>query len=266
MQNVINYVRKYPFVPLKHLQRKFNLDYHLSNISRIVRKENLNSVIARKKQDLKKASREKRLAFALANRNRNWNLIKFTDEKTMLSYHYGQVRVRRPRGQAYNKKYVFRYKQRRRFKVNLYGYISMDGKCEIFLLPDKNNAESYISVLKKAFGSDTDKDFILQEDNAPIHCARIAKAYKEEAGLNVLPDWPPYSPDLNIIETIWARMVKYVHHLIRCKGEPRFKKQLFQWCQVGFQLACHELVPTLYNSMGSRMEAVIQSKGDFTRY
>ena len=115
---MIGYVKRNPFVTLKYLRSRFNLDYELTNISRILKKNKLSSSIARKKQKLTKFDRTRRKKFALENLNRNWSGVFFTDEKTMQNYHYGRVRVRRPRGQAFNPKYVVRYRQRRRFKVN----------------------------------------------------------------------------------------------------------------------------------------------------
>lgn len=47
------------------------------------------------------------------------------------------------------------------------------------------------------------EDAIFQHDNAPTHTARIAQALLCELDINVM-DWPPYSPDLNPIQSLWA--------------------------------------------------------------
>ncbi|KAJ5887365.1 hypothetical protein N7495_007406 [Penicillium taxi] len=44
---------------------------------------------------------------------------------------------------------------------------------------------------------------IFQQDNAPVHTARLIQATLESLGFIVMI-WPPYSPDLNPIENIWA--------------------------------------------------------------
>lgn len=127
-------------------------------------------------------------------------------------------------------------------QVNLWGYISPE-KSKLFLIPDKFKAVNYIDVLRKALPelSEVKPDYILVEDNARIHTAKATKEYKQANKIQTLANWPPYSPDLNIIETIWARMVKHVHKVMLCKGEPRFKNTLFNWCEAGFELACTEL-------------------------
>jgi transposase len=46
-------------------------------------------------------------------------------------------------------------------------------------------------------------DGIFQHDNAPTHTARIIRDLLQELGIEVM-NWPPYSPDLNPIENLWA--------------------------------------------------------------
>ena len=63
--------------------------------------------------------------------------------------------------------------------------------------------------------------FTFQQDNDPKYTANKVKRYlkrKEDQGVLELMEWPPQSPDLNIIEAIWD-------HLDRKKFEKQPKSQ-----------------------------------------
>jgi hypothetical protein len=44
---------------------------------------------------------------------------------------------------------------------------------------------------------------IFMHDGASVHTARTVKAFLREIGVDIML-WPPYSPDLNPIENLWA--------------------------------------------------------------
>ena len=65
------------------------------------------------------------------------------------------------------------------------------------------NHFDYMDVLDEA-----DIDFLpaeikFQQDNAPIYKANDVMIWLENNKVNVLGEWPPYSPDLSPIENIW---------------------------------------------------------------
>ena len=55
-------------------------------------------------------------------------------------------------------------------------------------------------------------DFILMDDNARAHRARITNRYFEQAAI-VRLDWPARSPDLNPIEHAWDMLQKAISSL-----------------------------------------------------
>ena len=66
------------------------------------------------------------------------------------------------------------------------------------------NSVEYIEVLNKSsVFALSDFDLVLQHDNAPIHRASNVTSWLNQDNVETL-DWPPYSPDLNIIENVWA--------------------------------------------------------------
>ena len=66
----------------------------------------------------------------------------------------------------------------------------------------------------------TGNGFIYQHDNDPTHTANAVKSYLERKTADkilTVMDWPPHSPDLNIIEAVWD-------HLDRERNKIHLKK------------------------------------------
>ena len=69
------------------------------------------------------------------------------------------------------------------------------------------------------------KDGLFQEDNASIHDTKGGlRDLKQELGIHLF-DWPPSSPDLSPIETLW-RLLK--QRIYRRKKPPRTRTDLIQ--------------------------------------
>ena len=48
------------------------------------------------------------------------------------------------------------------------------------------------------------------DPNAPAHNSILSKTWFSENGLEILENWPPNSPDINIIENVWSLLKKRV--------------------------------------------------------
>ena len=71
---------------------------------------------------------------------------------------------------------------------------------------------------------------LFQEDGARAHVAHDVRDWFEEENINRLPNWPPYSPDLNMIEKVW----KLLHAAIgkRC---PETEEELIEAAQEAWE-------------------------------
>ena len=69
---------------------------------------------------------------------------------------------------------------------------------------EKNvNAKYYCEVLGEHFLHHyPNQRFKFLHDNARAHISKYTKNWLHDKGVSVIPDFPPYSPDFNIIELI----------------------------------------------------------------
>jgi len=103
-------------------------------------------------------------------------------------------------------------------------------------------------------------NFVFQQDNDPKHTARLTKRFFEENHIEVLP-WPAQSPDLNVIEHMWAEL-KRRYGLAKVTAKAEIISTIFQiWEDLGKEYALK-----LSRSMYNRFRAVINSNGGFSGY
>ncbi len=117
----------------------------------------------------------------------------------------------------------------------LWGCISWRGMGKLVKLEGKVNSQKYLDMLDEYLDPSVEvmglgDRWIFQQDNAPIHVSKLAKAWFSRNEVNVLKDWPSQSPNLNPIEPVWGLLKKAVH-----KRHPRNLKQLWQYCQEEWQ-------------------------------
>ena len=151
--------------------------------------------------------------------------------------------------------------------VMMWGAVAYNGKMELQEVSGRMNAEGYVRMLENAKLKDEGRrlvgsDWVFQQDNAPCHRANYTKIFFAQEGINVL-DWPANSPDLNLIENVWAYLVQAVYKGGRHYSSVNMLKAAIvrEWRKMP-----QSYVQELYKTMKNRVREVLLNRGGPTSY
>lgn len=219
-----------------------------------------------KKPLLSHAHRQRRMDFAAAHltwRTR-WKKIIFSDEK--------KFNLDGPDGNAFyyhdeRKQEILRNRRQGGGKsVMIWAAIGWYGKSQIAFLDGNQNSAKYVQTLNQfllpAAGQIGGPNWVLMQDNAPIHTSRVTRAWLAERGVRVLA-WPARSPDLNPIENAWAAMSALVYEDGRQFDSVEALKDAISaaWVRIS-----GEYRHNLFNSLPRRMQRVLDEQGKIISY
>lgn len=242
-------------------------------------------------KSITEANKKKRLAFAASNSRTSWSKVLFTDRKSFL--------FKYPGSQVHPVTWVYRgreckpsagvYTPNHPRKFNVYGGISKTGVTDLYEVGQevegtrfktargkearsicKEEYEHILNVclLKNGQGIMPGRwknDFLLQQDGDPAHNSAdvIIEKYNSDhdCAIKMLENWPPNSPDLNLIENVWAWVDAEVSKL-GCSTFEEYKQAV----RDTFGSITKQHLGHLYDSMTDRIKAVIINQGEKTRY
>ena len=143
----------------------------------------------------------------------------------------------------------------------VWGAISKNGSLSLICMEGKITTDAYIDMLENDFFNKVDEqlpdNFIWMHDNATPHVATKTKGYLEQKGI-ITMEWPPMSPDLNLIKNIWSLLQKEVY---KSKKEYKNTTDLWDAIVAAWHTIPIETFKNLYNSIPSRLIKVLEEKG-----
>jgi hypothetical protein len=208
-----------------------------------------------------------RLAFAnfyKTWKEKDWASVLFSDETHIVLGGVGQVWVQRPEDTAFLAPYMA---QRDPFpqKIGVWGCFSskeigpieiIDGNMDSRVLKDIFQR----LMLPTALGMWPNEGWFLLQDNAPYHASTMTQTWLHKKGVTCI-DFPPYSPDLNPIENLWADLKRRIE-LHRPSNLTELKEILLkEW-----ESTDHDFLVCLAHSMIDRCREVISCGGFKTKY
>lgn len=194
-----------------------------------------------------------------------WSTVLFSDESKLYEQSGGIPYIRRRRNEVLPPRYwIPRRMYHGGMEIMVWGFISYEGPQELRRIEGRLDAHSYLELLHSVnyHGLGTG-DMIWQQDNAPVHRARIVNQWMNE-NWTWMDDWPAQSPDLSPIENCWA----YVKdQLWRERGQIRDIDEMWEFIMnIWMSDRMFDMIPRLYNSMSTRMGDVLRNRGGLINY
>ena len=275
---VIRYAREHPLCTYTELQRETRQDCSQATLKRILHDNGILNWRAKKRPHLTAAHAAQRLAFAYTHLTTDWSRVIFSDECS----------IEKGRGkqqlwafgfwyQKWDTDKIQTYYKGKQGSVMVWGAIGGEAKKSdlITMLRDETSlgggytAASYRETLEEGLLPIYNGETFMQ-DNAPIHTAGSTTTWLADMGIYMLPNWPPFSPDLNCIEHIWHhlkdRLNKAAPHLEGITDKERQKEVILEWLPRVWAELSDELIDSLVESMPRRIQAIIDADGWQTRY
>jgi len=196
----------------------------------------------------------RRLAFATAHTNNDFHHVLFSDEKLFVLAKTGTVHYIK-KGEPIPTREVDDIKA----SVLVWGCVWWADKSTLHTCSKTVNAQYYTNILSTHLlpCMPTGRRYLFQQDNARPHTAALTRNWLAAFGVNVLADWPPNSPDLNVIEHVWSWMAAYVNN-----KRPKNRTELKRYIRLAWQEIPQKVIRAYISNLPSAIERVIDAGGD----
>lgn len=237
-------------------------------ICRRLKEQGIRKYTTKKKPYISKNNKAKRLKFAHDHINKPlefWRNILWTDESIFsLDGTWGRKFYYSTPSEQLKRAVITPTRHSGGGHIMIWGSISYNGVGPIQILRGNVRQSQYLELLNEiglvAGCNLIGIDFMLQHDNAPVHKGKIVSKFLKDIGQNVL-EWPPQSPDLNVIENVWA----YIKREIPCEV-GRTEDETWNTIVKVWNNIPTDFIRNLIDSVPRRLSEVLKSKGGNTSY
>lgn len=288
-QNVemVEYLKANPFSTAVRAAALQNIPYHTA--VRRIHESGLSNFVAAHEPKLTERHKQQRIEYSHymldVFNERNFKQIIFTDEKTFMSDEIHHVRVWRQKKERYIQNHLCKDSISGHISAGYWGWMGIGGPGEIVEIGGHFNQDTYLEILDEVFLPSVEAQYgdieniVFMHDNSPVHTARRVKEYLTSKNIKILKH-PAMSPDLNLIENVWAMMERDRPELIQ-RTHAGLKKHVYnRWellrgrqGETSFNLTIDfaslmdfllfiDIFENLYNSLGKRFRYLIDNNGN----
>lgn len=152
-------------------------------------------------------------------------------------------------------------------KVNVCGAIGLFGQVMIHVYEENTDSTTFINILRDFLIPNADQlyhnlgyEWVLVMDNARYHTSNDVQKFLRQNHIETLP-FPPYSPDINPIENLWALLKHNV-----AKREPRDLDELENFIYEEWNHIPVDTIASYVSSINRRMESTVNVEGEAIPY
>ncbi len=201
--------------------------------------------------------KEKRLEFARRHVHTDPGLLIFSDEKMWTTNDHGHRTEWNPDGVKPSRREFARFPKGR---VMVWGAIGINFRHLVIVAPGTTlNADGCIRrcLSGKLVNHVVGNGLTFQQDGARIHTCTRTTAYLNRQGVNVLAPWPPRSPCLNPIESLWA----YLNRRVSTHA-PASTDELIAAIHAEWDAMPTDMVNRFVRNFTTQCQAVVDAGGD----
>lgn len=174
-------------------------------IDRNLKNQGYRRRVVKKTMVVREVNLRKRVTFCFDKRNLTvenyWKDVIFSDESQIVIGNDNRIFIWRRKDEAYRPACICP-RSHRKLSVMIWGCITHHGVGTVCSVNGTINSLKYIEILEENLWPVlarhfANQNYIFQQDNAPVHKARVVSEYFTNHGIPVL-EWPPQSPDPEI--------------------------------------------------------------------
>lgn len=265
-------VKSDPFATLEEIKTKLNLSVTRETTRRYIKKTGLLSGISPKKFYVKPIDCEERMRVARLRSGwsvERWSNIVFCDESGLDNSGFHRRHLWREPGTRYLQENIYKAPNKT-LRVNFFSSVSIFGTGELYTYSKMNSAlyceiiEDMIVTYRDKFGHD---NFEIVHDNAAFATSHETTLFMSRKGYTkYLVRIPPYSPDMNIIENLWALLKHQVRKNCFEYGQTSRREEFIELLTTKWSEIQSDIIRNLFNSLPRRMAKILEAQGYSTKY